>query len=1031
VGIGDGGSRSGGGGDGVIRIRFGSWELDGATGILVHEGREVPIQAKPLALLRALVERRDRIVSKAELIAAVWPDVAVSEAAFTSALRDLRRTLGDDGAEPRFVETLRGRGFRLLAPVEVIALEGQDVSPELSAPGFVGREDLLRVLERELDAARAGRGQLAFLVGEAGIGKTRTALELAARARTAGCAVHIGRCLEEDGAPPYRPWLQVLRAVLVGRMPRELDPGLDAAAAEALSSLLGVTSRTPSPGQDGGALRFALFDAVAQLLRSAARTQPRVVLLDDLHRADGSSLLLLRHVARELGDTRALILGTYRPAEAGEPLMRLLGELHPAGTRFALPGLSRQEVGRLVREVSGLEPSPELADALLARTGGNPLFVEEITRALASDGSFGAPDAVDRAERAAPEGVRQVILSRVARLPTPGRTALEAAAVIGREFDLPILERTCPALDAAKLSAAVQAAVDAGIAAPVASRAGQFRFVHILLRDALYDALASERRAGLHAAVGHALEALDASARDAKADALAHHFEQAIAAGEAPSAVRWSRRAGERALARAAYEEAVAHAERALRIAVLADPGDARLVAELLILLGRARWFAGSTESAREAFREATLAARTAKAPDLLARAALGFTGRTDATPGVNRVAVGLLEEALAVLPEAELVLRAEVLARLGTELYYDSDPSRGDQLTRQAVALAEKTGDDALLAYALSARHYQLTRPEVELSARLAAVDRVVALAERSEARDVLALGLQERVNDLLELGEGLRMENCLHAYERVVEQLRQPFFRWFLSLLRGMRALLAGEVEEADRLAHATLALGQSIGSPNAFGAFSAQLFAVRREQGRVAELDAPLREMVRAQPDLPAFRTALAAIAGECGRREESRDAVRQLVEGDLDRFPRDRNWPLALSMLVPGAAIAGDPALPERVYELLSPYAGRILTVGHGAACDGAVDHHLGVLAVALGDADLADDHFSAARALHRRLRSPLWVAHTQREQAHALWKRGTPGDREAARRLQGEAIEAYERMGLAHRVAQARVITEAS
>ena len=232
---------------------------------------------------------------------------------------------------------------------------------------------------------------------------------------------------------------------------------------------------------------------------------------------------------------------------------------------------------------------------------------------------------------------------------------------------------------------------------------------------------------------------------------------------------------------------------------------------------------------------------------------------------------------------------------------------------------------------------------------------------------------------------------------------------------------------MEQADRLAHETLALGQGFGSPNAFGAYSAQLFAVRREQGRVAELDAPLQAMVREQPDLPTFRTALAAIAGECGRCEEARDAVRQLVEGDFDRFPRDRNWIVALTLVVPGAAISGDPALTQRVYELLSPYAGRTVAVGHGAACDGAVDHHLGVLAAALGDPDLADEHFTAARALHRQLRAPLWLAHTQREHARALWKRGTPGDREQARGLQAEAIAAYERMGLAHRVRQAREI----
>jgi DNA-binding winged helix-turn-helix (wHTH) protein/tetratricopeptide (TPR) repeat protein len=1016
-----------------MRFRIGEWELDDATGRLSQPGLEVGLQAKPLALLRALLERRGGVVPKHELIEAVWPDVAVSEDAFTSALRDLRRALGDDGVKPRFVETLRGRGFRIVAPVDVLGPAAL-VAPAPPGPAFVGRVDLLRVLERALAAARAGRGQIVFLVGEAGIGKTRTALELAERARAGGCAVHVGRCLEEEGAPPYRPWIQLLRALLAGRTPRQLAPELDGHAAEALSALLGGRSRAHRGRTGGESLRFALFDAVVQVLRAAARTQPRLVVLDDLHRADGASLRTLRHVVREIGDAHVLLLGTLRPLEAGEPLARLLDELHPVGARIALPGLAREEVAALVREVAGREPSPELAAALHERTDGNPLFVEEITRALAAaEGGLSAPDAARRAASAAPEGVRQVMRMRVARLPAAVRAVLEVSSVIGREVDLSLLEGVSAELEPDAIRAAAQRAVDAGVLAHAPGRPGGLRFVHILMRDALYDALPPGRRAALHAAIGRVLEAQDADERDAHADALAHHFQQAIPAGEAARAACWAHRAAERALARAAYEEAGALAERALGAAALAHAaageGAARERAELLVLLGRARWSAGETTEAREAFREAIEAARAAGAPDLRARAALGFTGRTDATPGVNRVAVGMLEDALAELREPELALRAEVMARLGTELAYDADARRGDELTRQAVALAERAGDDPLLAYALTARRYVLDRPDVELAARLSLADRAIALAERSEAHDVLAIALQERIVDLLELCEGLRMENTLHAYDRVGEKLRQPFFRWYLGLLRGMRALLAGEVVEAERLAHETLALGQRIGSPNALGAFASQLFAVRREQGRLAELEAPLCALVREQPDLPAFRTGLAAIAGECGRSEEARDAVRQLVEGDLDRFPRDRNWLLSLSMLVPGAAIAGDPAPAQRVYELLSPYAGRAIVIGEGAGCNGAVDHHLGVLAAALGDADLGDDHFVAARALHRQLRSPLWVAHTQREQARALWKRGTPGDREQARGLQGDALAAYERLDLPHRAAQARALTE--
>jgi hypothetical protein len=310
----------------------------------------------------------------------------------------------------------------------------------------------------------------------------------------------------------------------------------------------------------------------------------------------------------------------------------------------------------------------------------------------------------------------------------------------------------------------------------------------------------------------------------------------------------------------------------------------------------------------------------------------------------------------------------------------------------------------------------------------RLPLAERTVTLAERSGARDVLALGLQDRFVDLLELGEGLRLENTFHAYERLADELRHPFFRWMCSLFRGMLALVGGRLDEAEQLAHESLALGRSFGSPNAFGAFSAQLFAVRREQGRVVELTEPLRAMVREQPDLPVFRTALAAIAGECGWREEAADAVGQLL-AELDRFPRDQNWLTSLSVLARACVASGEPEFCGRVYELLRPYRGRVIAVGQGAATDGAVDHHLGLLACALGDQEAADEHLSAARALHRQLHAPLLVAHSQREHARALWKRGTPGDRAQARALQAEALASYQRMGLAHRAAQTLAIVE--
>jgi hypothetical protein len=423
------------------------------------------------------------------------------------------------------------------------------------------------------------------------------------------------------------------------------------------------------------------------------------------------------------------------------------------------------------------------------------------------------------------------------------------------------------------------------------------------VRDALYDAIPVARRAALHAAIGHALETLDPLERDARAAELAHHFDQALLAGGAPRAVHWARRAAERAIERAAYEAAEAQCARGLDAATVAFAdlrgpriGDAiRARGELLILLGRARWFRGATSEAREAFVAAIDAARARSATQNSSRAPRLATRphRRDARGEPS--AVALLEEALALLPNGDA--RCAPKRRRALEPSSTSSPGRAapDALTRDALAMAERVGSLDLVAYACSCRHFARLRVDVDPRSRLPITERQIELAERCGPSEVLALGHQERFLDFVEMGEGGRLEHAYFAFERVVHRVRQPFFQWTLGLFHGLRALLAGRIDEAERLAHEALAIGQSVGTPNALGAFSAQIFAIRREQGRIAELEAPLRMLLSEQPDLPIHRTGLAAIAAECGRREEAADAIVRLFErGGIDEFPRDEHF-----------------------------------------------------------------------------------------------------------------------------------------
>lgn len=1031
-------SRGSGGGGARLRYRFADFELDTGRGTLVQGDTEVDIRPKLFALLAHLVRHAGRVVPKGEILAEIWPGVHVSEATLASTLRDLRRLLADPADESRFVQTLWSRGIRFVAPVQAL-LDGATPAEAgrpapASASGFVGREDLLASAEEWIGAAHAGRGRAILLAGEAGIGKTRAALEIARRAGARGLAVHVGRCLEEDGAPPYWPWIQVVRSLL-----RAAPEGLrreDPIAQRALRLLPEErTDAAPTPA-DGEAARFQLFDAVTQLVLAAARERPCVLLLDDLHRADASSVALLRHLLQEIACAPLLLLGGLRDAEVppGHPLATLLAELHPSGERIALRPLREAEVALLIERGAGLAPSPELVAAVHERTGGHPLFVEHVMRTLERAGAIDAPDAAARATRALPAQASAVIREGVARLPGDVTAVLECAAVIGRTFDLDVLAAACTAMDPAALHGALDVALAAGLVSE-SQAPGSLRFAHILGRDALYGALPSRRRAELHAAVGAALERLRAHDLDAHVDELAHHFAQAASNGEAARAFRYARRAGERALAHAAYPEAAARFEGALQALELGGPDasqgeplrPARERGELLVLLGQALWRAGATGEARQSFLAAFELARTASDPETLARAALGFVGRTDVTPGVNREAVAMLEQALAALPEADSPLRAEVLARLGTELYYDDARGRSDPLTRDAVAMAERLGDAGLLAYALSARHFALVLPEVAPTRRLALLEHLVALAERTNALDALALGLQESVAELLELGDAARLDTALRRHRGVVETLRQPFFRWVHAFLSQMRALLAGSLDEADRLAHEALALGQAVGSPNAVPLFGAQLYCVRREQGRLGEL-APLFERVAAEsPAFPAYRCGLAEAYLALGRRADARALFEQVMARGLDDLARDKDWPAALGVTAPVCVALGDERRARLLYELFAPLEGRMIAGGHGGVCFGSVSYHRARLAATFGDLEAAFGHFEDAAAELRRAGAPLLLAHAQRDWAQALWKSGAPHEREQARGLAEEAATGYARLGLAWRAEEARTL----
>jgi DNA-binding SARP family transcriptional activator/RecA/RadA recombinase len=454
-----------------------------------------------------------------------------------------------------------------------------------ASPPLEGRASDLAVLDSALADAAAGRGRMVLIAGEPGIGKTRLAEELLARATAAGAAVAWGGSNEGEGAPAFWPWTQVLRAVLAGAdQAAESEAGWPGARLAPLvpETATGFGASESAPPLDAEFARFRLYEAVMSVLTRASAARPLVVVLDDLHWADAASLTLCEFVAARLPGSRLLLVGTYRPTElsADHPLVPTLGALarHAELGRINLGGLTAAEVGRFVARGWAVVPSDELAVALHARTEGNPFYLIELVRLLASEGTLVRADAVAAAQ--VPAGVRDVLRRRLARLPEATNALLRVAAVVGTTFDLGVLSAATE-YDEDRTLEAVEAALVAGVVVEDPVAVGRYRFAHTLLRQALYDGLSAVRRARLHARVGAALEGRPRG--EAPFSSLAEHFYRAAPAIGPEKAVAYALEAASGAQVRLAYEAVEAHLRRALELVEAMPVGSDRDHLELRV----------------------------------------------------------------------------------------------------------------------------------------------------------------------------------------------------------------------------------------------------------------------------------------------------------------------------------------------------------------------------------------------------------------------------------------------------------------
>jgi len=864
-----------------------------------------------------------------------------------------------------------------------------------------------------------------LLAGEPGIGKSRLAYEAAARARDRGITVVWGRCWEAGGAPAYWAWVQSLRACVRGVGGGELRSLLGAGApfvAQIVPEVAEILPDVgPPPPMSAEGSRFRLFDAVATFLRNAAAGQPLMLVLDDLHAADAPSILLLRFVARELGDARVLVLGAYRDLELdrAHPLTAALAELsrEPATRHLRLSGLTETGVGRLIEETAGVRAGEDVVATVARYTEGNPLFVGEVARLLAAEGRLERIDDPAGLRAAIPEGIREVIGQRVARLPEQCGTLLGLASVFGREFALAPMEQLS-GVPAGELLDILDAGIAARVVAEMPGDPGGLRFTHALIRDIVYESIPAGQRHRLHQRAGEVLEAFYRQDLDPHLAELAHHFFLAAPGGHGGRVVSYAERAGQRAIALLAYEEAA----RLFRMALAAlgpgqSPEEDLARCRLLLALGDALTRTGEREAAKDELRRAAGIARQHGMAEELGRAALAYTGRFTFERGASdRQVITLLEEARAMLADTEDAgpVRARVLARLAAALRDQPDRGPRDALSREAVALARTFNDPPTLAYALAGRGAALHGPD-DPAERLAIAEELRAVARAAQDKEREQEGEEHRALVFLETGRIAEYRQALEAMQRLAAELGEPSARWHASTPQASLALLEGRFADAEALVESALRAGSSSEPWDTIANSRVQLFALRSEDGRLAEIEPAIRRSVEEFPTRPLFRCLLARLLAELGDDDQLRSVFEPLAADRFAVIPVNNDLLLSLGHLAEVAWFLRDAARGAVLHDLLLPYRGLVVDTLEWNT--GAVDRYLGLAALTVGHLEPAERHLSDALHLNARIGAQPWMARTQADLATLLLARDQPGDRERAIELLAAALGTARRLGM--------------
>lgn len=889
---------------------------------------------------------------------------------------------------------------------------------------FVGRAAELVQLERWwLD--EGSDTKLVIVFGDPGVGKSRLLSEFAARAGMSATPVLRGRAVETGGSP-YEPVLGAVRQLVTTASDSFLD-SLDDMTVGALWRVVPeLRVRRPAFAARAAGWedldRSSLLDAVADCIASG---RPPLLVLDDIQWAERPALLMLARVLERQRRVRVVASCRFLSPLSNPDVDQFLADLRREDRpvlRFSLRGLETDDVAQLMGEKPGCglsEAAREFASNLHQRTEGNAFFIRETLRQLEEI------DVISFAEKrwakgplgefGIAEGVREVVTSRLSSLSQRSRRGMQAAAVIGLEFDLQVLAEVM-AQDEDEAINVTEEAVSHRLVHEDPLHTDGYGFVHALVHEVLLAELGASRRARLEWRTGEALAAQRTHGRYVRAGEIARHLASGADVGDAPMLIRWSLSAGAEAMEHLAYEEAIRHYQTALDALERSDTPAYGERADTLIALGQAANRAGDPQRWRSSCLEAASMARQAGDPHRLARAAVSLLGTLAPGPTDGEV-VNLLDEAADSLRSSPgspsgFALLAELLARLSGYLT-NVDPQRSSALADEALVAARRSQDQRSLALALMQTTQSQDLDHQEHRSRLR---EAASLAEAAGDLDVVLRSHSNLMAGALLWAERDEFDLHLAEYRRLAEASRAPI-PVLLSAVDHAGALAldgryADSLDQFDEL----LRRAKPLGDPNIVWNILAGMLPPRRELGQLALVLKGFRRTAETGQK-PAFQAILVRALCDGGYVEEARARLEamlsepdEMLSGFLRRY--------TLALLAEAAAILDHSTGATTIRPWLQTELrhGECVVVGPNAY-HGAVRRYTGLLALTLGNADHAVEDHTAALELHERMRTPGWAARSRYDLAQALRARGTRSDDEAADRLTAEARDLASRLGM--------------